>query len=1150
ATACLLLGAPLFLTGCGSNRITVPLADATLNQIEVNLSAEKDSMNVSYTLDADVDQPTRIKLLPDTAVLMTSDKPQDSVRIVTRAGYHWIQLTAKGAYRLSPTFLTPLAPPDNRLSRAFSLTLPMSLTNQVMLTVPQTGLEVDSPTAIRFSSEENAKTTTAHAVVAPGGQVTFNWKPRERQARLEKTVFITDVTTLATFDTAHVQLYNNIYFQIAQGELKEIQVRIPQGMGVNQVTGPDLGTWRFDPTTSLLEARLNKGATGEYRLNLVTQGGGQGMPWDVDLALPVVENASRQRGSIGLAPNDKVYLQIMNQTQTMNNRDFLRQFQTHTRSPGRLPESAIRHAFRVLGADDRVTARVFAVKPELRTAQNSSFNVGDERVVLNTDYTINVTKAGVFSATMRLPAAYDIDALTAPSISHWDETIEDDRRVVQIHFRQKVIGAVQLKLTLSQPVAQLPPRLEVPRIELVDAIKHTGQIVVSTERGLKVSIAERMGVTELNPVDLGLRAPGVRVFKLLRPDWQLTLASDVVAPRTTVQFLHVARVTDAMVRHTHYLRFQMTQAGQKVFNVRVPDNTLGLVISGPDIANMKEIDPDQHIWRIELARKWLDQPWPLTLEYEKQYDMTTGQVPIEPVLPTQGDLFRGNVVIQTTDKVEIQTANIGAALQRSESRNIPRTFGAHGLSEAAFTFRTALPDYQLTLNAQRHSAAQQLQADVSSCHINTVVNEQGQTINQVNLILRVGDLRNLTTTLPQGARIWSLMVNNRSTEPSLTTDANNRQRFLIPVAQASSSELQVEVEFIYVLPQPNAWVPTIQNHEGPRFDLPLKNINWTFYLPDDLEYEEFRGTLSVTEESVRNPTLVRYDASTYQEQQVIMQRLNNQTALSLQQRGQQLVREGRQMEAKQALKTAYNYSFNDRALNEDTLVQLHRLNQQQAMVGLKSRRGYIRPNVGRDNAQLPASRDLSDEYTEDDAHRELNSLDKDDSKNLEIISGRIIQAQDAAAGHNVPLHISLALRGRKIEFTRSLQVSPNVPMAVNFQAEPIAKEYKTSNLAATASAFAALLLLFTLIPWVMQHAPTSTHNPIDLTDDPNPTLKTPPAQAPHNESVGAPLPAIEDAKIDDSEDQPNPRDSPNPTEPNQPKNDDDDVNTDKDNPTT
>ena len=70
------------------------------------------------------------------------------------------------------------------------------------------------------------------------------------------------------------------------------------------------------------------------------------------------------------------------------------------KSIGRLPDTAIRHAFRMFSAKDQITAQVFTVKPELRTVQSSSFNVGDERMVFNTDYTINVTKAGIFSATI------------------------------------------------------------------------------------------------------------------------------------------------------------------------------------------------------------------------------------------------------------------------------------------------------------------------------------------------------------------------------------------------------------------------------------------------------------------------------------------------------------------------------------------------------------------------------------------------------------------------------------------------------------------------------------------------------------------------------------------------------------------------------
>ena len=127
-----------------------------------------------------------------------------------------------------------------------------------------------------------------------------------------------------------------------------------------------------------------------------------------------------------------------------------------------------------------VSVRASAVSPELRMNETATFNVMDERQVYNGRLDVQIAKAGVFSIQLAVPAAYDIDALTAPQLSHWDETIEserastsstrpepaDRRRVITVHFTQKTLGAVPLSLAMSQPIAELPPEITVPRVEL------------------------------------------------------------------------------------------------------------------------------------------------------------------------------------------------------------------------------------------------------------------------------------------------------------------------------------------------------------------------------------------------------------------------------------------------------------------------------------------------------------------------------------------------------------------------------------------------------------------------------------------------------------------------------------------------------------
>ena len=85
-----------------------------------------------------------------------------------------------------------------------------------------------------------------------------------------------------------------------------------------------------------------------------------------------------------------------------------------------------------------------------------------------------------------------------------------------INLRIRVVIALVLTVFVAM-------QIEIPRIAVRGALKHTGTLAVSTERGLRATTVKREGATEVNPRDLGIQQTGMLGFRLLRPDWALRL---------------------------------------------------------------------------------------------------------------------------------------------------------------------------------------------------------------------------------------------------------------------------------------------------------------------------------------------------------------------------------------------------------------------------------------------------------------------------------------------------------------------------------------------------------------------------------------------------------------------------------------------------
>jgi hypothetical protein len=268
-----------------------------------------------------------------------------------------------------------------------------------------------------------------------------------------------------------------------------------------------------------------------------------------------------------------------------------------------------------------------------------------------------------------------------------------------------------------------------------------------------------------------------------------------------------------------------------------------------------------------------------------------------------------------------------------------------------------------------------------------------------------------------------------------TKKAKAGEIILIPLAQAASGDLPVDVALTYVVPAPAAWDFGAQAFAGPKFDLPLtgEGVKWRFYLPEWFEYDDFEGTLTVNEDIVKARRVQAYGISHYEADVRDSNLAAVKEAQVWQKQSETFQERGEQRKARQALWNAYNRSFADPSLNEDARVQLHDLIRQQAVVGLVQRRGQMRQRFA--GAPQGKEADLGDRFNKADAERLRSSLNEDDSRNLEKITKRMIETQDAAAGAALHLMINVPLRGRVIEFDRMFQGKENYDMAVRFTAK-------------------------------------------------------------------------------------------------------------------
>lgn len=1076
--AAMLALATLGSAGCAQTGGVVapppPVADTMLDHVSCDLTASDDAMRVDYAILFSTDKPVRFELIGDGAILQPGAAvSSDTVRIERGDRGYVIVATEPGRYDVAVQFLVPLNPADAQRARAFRLALPSALSNTVRATLPGTGLDIAVDRAILSQTEEQGDATVVTATLGPTDDLSLRWRPRDRRRDLEATQFYATSRSLVWLAAGSAQALHDITLEVAQGQVTEIELTLPDNMTATQVSGEALGAWRFDPETHRLEAKLTRPVTAGYRLLLTTQTPVDALPYTLEAGVPRVVGAARQHATLGLGTAPSVYATVDDAPASMNEQDFGRDAAVLLRyAQGRAsvpPE--VRFACR-LEADQRVRATVREVLPEIRSAESAGFTIEEERLVYTSEFVVAVSKAGVFSTRLRLPEGYDIDALSANGATHWDEeTGEDGERYVRLHYATRVTGNLPVQARLSRAITQPPASIQVPRIEAVGSLKHTGQVVIAAAQGLRLSIDQRDGISEVNPLELGIRTPGVLAANTLRPDWSVRLAVEQVQPRITADTLHVAAVSDGAVRHTVYLRYTLQHAGAKVFRVRLPADALGVRLVGPGVARRTEVEGDPGVWEVELSSKWFDRPYPLAVQYDTAYAPDAESVQIDPVVAVGTDLQRGYLTVLSAGRVEVAAAAQAGGMVRADPRALPASFGAGDLSEAALCYRCPSAGYGLSLAVSRFDNAQQDQATVLNTQIATVLTADGESINRVQVELRVGGKRYLETRLPDGGRLLALRVNGRAAEPSTRTDSTtNETVYLVPLESAVMQDAHVQVDLVYAhRPSVLTKLASPLALQGPRFDLPLRDVRWTVYAPDGYEYERFAGNAIYHEPDGGEPPVVRFTPEDYDAVALEQQRARLLAAQQFQHDASVLADRGDPRAARAALEQAMYFSLGDRALNEDARVQLHRLSTDQAVAGLIGSRSRLRELDG-GRVPLPTANGAGDERVLNLSRRDLQqvraALSRPDGENLALIAARFMTTQHVAGARPVPLVVEMPLRGQVLEFSRPVQAQPNAALEVSFRATP--KPDATGRAADYSPWIVAGVLLVLLVPaqWI------------------------------------------------------------------------------------
>ncbi|HUJ70987.1 MAG TPA: hypothetical protein VLZ30_02005, partial [Verrucomicrobiae bacterium] len=966
----------------------------------------------------------RVKLFGDDVAVQQFTASPSEVKLVREGDGVVAIVPRRGAATLRVKFLTKLG--GDVAKRQLVFGIPSALSSQFTITLDEVDAAVEAPTAVSFKTANEKQQTRVEAVMGAGDRVELRWTPRVKRAEeIAATVFCQNAT-LVSFGHGVISAHSTLDYQVTQGELRQLRVRIPAGQRVLRVQGELIRTWEVkgDTNEQTVVVELLKGVSPNYRLMIETETLIDSLPASVRVETVHALDVKRETGFLALAGSEDlgVAVEVFREVQRVDAEEF-------SRAAGVNPPMLV-SAYRFLKPEFELRARVEALQPQIEATVSNQIRVGTEEISVSAHVDYTIKRAGVFMLKLALPADYRIEAVSGDRIAQWVEKTEGGERRLEVTLKERTLGACTLHVELAKPVHELLKTLDIVGVHPLDAQKLTGFVTVSSEAGVATKAVSFEGLREIpagevaglqgEPANATTRrmddAGAVLAYKFIGTDptaqrhWQLRVTTETVEPWVRAEVVNWVTVGETLVSGRTLVRYDVQNAPVKELRLRVPSGFKNVEVSG---ANIRRRDQDGENWSVQLQNK-VRGICTLTVTWERPWDPKHGDLDFTGVEAVGVERETGALAVLARPPLQVAEKATSGDLIRIDVRELPEWAG-HADEATVLAYRYLRPGYKLALTARRFDEAEVLQALADNVRLTTVVAEDGQMMTEATFAVRNNGRQYLEITLPNGAEVWSAFVAGSPVRPSL-----REGRLLLPLERAGADEAAIQVQVTYVSSQRFPARSGRIALESPAVDVPMKNAQWELYLPPDYDYRGFAGTMmhEVGGAPVQQAfTLLDYSrAEQAKKTEAVVQSLN---FLS---NAKQKLAGGNVKEANEfygRLRSGGEFASKDSSELKQLETDLRRAQASNvADVG-----GNVLFNDGRAQfaVALPAQSAAQQpvRYDEDTAARQWDKLQ---------------QAQEVAVAKVLPLRVNLPTHGVRHVFTQVLQTEVKAPMKVSFDA--------------------------------------------------------------------------------------------------------------------
>lgn len=625
----------------------------------------------------------------------------------------------------------------------------------------------------------------------PHGKVDLSWKTarREQEGAL---FYAAEIFSQVSVGPGLMRQTAVLDFKVMQGELSRVVLLLGGNCEVTRVQGSAVLGWSVGSRTAerdqSLEVRLNQPQKDKFVLQVEVQTPLGSFPQTMDVVSVRPEGATRFSGWVRVVNEGAVRIEVLDAVGVSQIPP--EQFpQTDTTKALTAFRATQMFAYRYSGVDLRLKLQADNILPEVAVSEVLTYHVGETELAIDAELELDIRDAPLRELMVRAPAGYAVARLNASGLSDYFVTDAGTETGLRLVYANPVLGRqlVEVRFERNQPLGEGSWRL--PRVEVLRAKSVRGHIGVVAEAGFRLTASAIDGVTEIATAFFPKKVAGIQAaYRVNDASWVLTMNIERLPQSIQADVFHLFSVGEGIAYGSSIINYLISGSPTAAFRVELSSEYFNVEFSGKDIRGWQKTDTG---YVVQLHTP-VSGAYILLVTYERPFRAQGETLTFTGARPLDVVSEQGHTVVVSSYQFNVRPVSVSTSLTPLEPGEVPAEHRLFFDAPVLAAYRYTSRPFNLQLALQPLAQGDTVSQVVDRASIVTRITREGQVVTDARYFVKNKGVPHLRLLLPEGAQLWSTVVNSNVVVPIVDGRTN-----LIPLPQRTDpnmlNELRVKI---------------------------------------------------------------------------------------------------------------------------------------------------------------------------------------------------------------------------------------------------------------------------------------------------------------------------------------------------------------------